>query len=124
MKLFARLVFIAAVLSSAFPLRAAFPFAEATIDDLQRRMAAGELTAHELTLAYLNRIAEIDQSGPRLNAIIELNPDALAIAGTLDAERMAGRVRGPLHGIPVLIKDNIATADAMETTAGSLALIG
>lgn len=124
MKFPAPFVFVAAVLVSTLPVRAAFPFAEATIDDLQRRMAAGELTAHELTLAYLNRIAEIDQAGPRLNAVIELNPDALAIAGTLDEERKAGRVRGPLHGIPVLIKDNIATADAMETTAGSLALIG
>ncbi len=106
------------------PLRAAFPFAEATIDDLQRRMAAGELTASALTQAYLTRIAEVDQAGPTLNAVIEVNPDALAIAEKLDAERKAGRVRGPLHGIPVLIKDNIATADKMETTAGSLALVG
>ncbi|MSU24667.1 MAG: amidase [Opitutus sp.] len=106
-------------------IRAAdFPFAEATIDDLQARMAAGTLTSHELTAAYLARIAEIDRAGPKLNAIIELNPDALAIAEKLDAERKAGRVRGPLHGIPVLIKDNIATADQMETTAGSLALVG
>ena len=106
------------------PLRAAFPFAEATIDDLQARMAAGTLTARALTEAYLGRIAEIDRAGPRLNAIIELNPEALAIAERLDAERKAGKVRGPLHGIPVLIKDNIATADKMETTAGSLALVG
>lgn len=101
-----------------------FPFAEATIEGLQQRMEAGNLTARELTAAYLQRIAEIDQSGPRLNAVIEVNPDALAIAERLDAERKAGRVRGPLHGIPILIKDNIATADRMETTAGSLALIG
>ena len=102
----------------------AFPFAEATIDGLQARMAAGTLTAHELTVAYLGRIAQIDQAGPKLNAIIELNPEALAIADRLDVERKAGRVRGPLHGIPILIKDNIATADRMETTAGSLALVG
>ena len=102
----------------------AFPFAEATIDDLQSRMAAGTLTSRELTAAYLNRIAHIDRAGPKLNSVIELNPDAMAAAETLDAERKAGRVRGPLHGIPVLIKDNIATADKMETTAGSLALVG
>ena len=112
-------------LAAAFAARAAeFPFAEATIDDLQARMSAGTLTAHTLTAAYLARIAEIDQAGPKLNAVIELNPDALAIADALDAERKAGHVRGPLHGIPVLIKDNIATADRMETTAGSLALVG
>jgi amidase len=102
----------------------AFLFAEATIDDLQARMAAGALTARELTAAYLQRIADVDQAGPKINAIIELNPDALAIATQLDAERKAGRVRGPLHGIPILLKDNIATADRMETTAGSLALVG
>lgn len=105
-------------------LQAAFPLAEATIDDLQRRMTAGELTARSLASAYLGRIAAIDQAGPKLNAVIELNPDALAIADQLDAERRDGRVRGPLHGIPVLIKDNIATTDRMETTAGSLALVG
>lgn len=101
-----------------------FPFAEATIDDLQARMAAGTLTARTLTEAYRERIAEVDRAGPRLNAVIELNPDALAMADRLDAERKAGKVRGPLHGIPVLLKDNIATADTMETTAGSLALVG
>lgn len=106
------------------PLRAAFPLAEATIDDLQARMSAGTLTARRLTAAYLERIVEIDRAGPKLNAIIELNPDALTLADQLDAERRAGRVRGPLHGIPVLLKDNIATADKMETTAGSLALVG
>ncbi len=103
---------------------AKFPHAEATVADLQARMGAGTLTARELTAAYLQRIAELDQAGPKLNAVIELNPDALAIADQLDAERKSGRVRGPLHGIPVLIKDNIATADGMETTAGSLALVG
>ncbi|MBL9201499.1 MAG: amidase [Opitutaceae bacterium] len=102
----------------------AFRFAEATIDDLRARMAAGGLTARELTAAYLERIAQIDRAGPKLNSIIELNPDALALADKLDAERKAGRVRGPLHGMPILLKDNIATADRMETTAGSLALVG
>ncbi len=120
----ARAILAVLLLASAASLRAAFPFAEATIEDLQRKMAAGELTARALTEAYLQRIAEIDSAGPRLNSIIELNPDALAIADQLDAERRAGKVRGPLHGMPVLIKDNIATADRMETTAGSLALVG
>ncbi len=101
-----------------------FRFAEATIDDLQGRMAAGTLTARELTAAYLDRIAQIDQAGPRLNAVIEVNPDALEIATRIDAERQAGKVRGPLHGIPVLLKDNIDTADRLATTAGSLALVG
>jgi amidase len=104
--------------------RAGFPFAEATIDGLQQQMAAGRLTSHELTAAYLQRIAEIDRAGPKLNSVIELNPDAMAIADRLDAERKAGHVRGSLHGIPVLIKDNIDTADQMQTTAGSLALVG
>ena len=124
-----RLIPCVALLACAFALTArsatpAFPFAEATIDDLQARMAAGTLTSRELTAAYLERIAQIDQAGPKLNSVIQLNPDALAIAEKLDAERKAGRVRGPLHGIPILIKDNIATADKMETTAGSLALVG
>ena len=116
---------VAAVLFClATTVRAAFPFAEATIDDLQRRMAAGELTSRALTAAYLERIEEIDRGEPKLNSVIEVNPEALAIAEKLDAERRSGRVRGPLHGIPILIKDNIATADFMQTTAGSLALIG
>lgn len=101
-----------------------FAYDEATIEDLQARMNAGWLTSQDLTAAYLRRIAEIDRAGPKLNAVIELNPDALAIAAQLDEERKAGKIRGPLHGIPVLIKDNIGTADRMETTAGSLALVG
>ena len=104
--------------------RAGFPYAEATIADLQEQMKSGKLTSAALTAAYLARIAEVDQAGPKLNAIIELNPDAVVIAQKLDAERKSGLVRGPLHGIPVLIKDNIGTADKMETTAGSLALVG
>jgi amidase len=106
----------------------AFEFDETTIGDLQRRMSAGDISAHSLTQAYLARIQEIDsrsnKSGPGLNAVIEVNPDALAIAADLDKERKAKGPRGPMHGIPVLIKDNIDTADRMQTTAGSLALVG
>ena len=87
-------------------------------------MAAGSLTALALTRAYLERIASIDHSGPRLNSIIETNPDAEAIAVALDQERANGSLRGPLHGIPIVLKDNIATDDRMQTTAGSLALVG
>ncbi len=97
---------------------------ELTIAEIQTRMAAGELTAVALTEAYLARIAEIDRAGPTLNSVIEINPDALEIADGLDGEREAGQVRGPLHGIPILLKDNIDTADRMQTTAGSLALAG
>ena len=103
---------------------AEFAFAEATIAGLQTRMQSGQLTSVALTQAYLQRIAAIDRAGPRLSAVLELNPDALAIAAQLDAERKAGKLRGPLHGIPVLIKDNLDTADRMQTTAGSLALVG
>src|SRR4029077_15785678 len=96
---------------------------EATIAALQQRMASGRDTARSLAEKYLARIDDIDRNGPALRAVIERNPDALAIADRLDAERKAGRLRGPLHGIPILIKDNIATADQMMTTAGSLALV-
>ncbi|MCX6032874.1 MAG: amidase, partial [Chloroflexi bacterium] len=97
---------------------------ETSISELQTRMATGELTAVGLAETYLRRIAELDQAGPALHAVIEVNPDALAIAASLDAEREAQEPRGPLHGIPVLLKDNIDTADKMMTTAGSLALAG
>ncbi len=97
---------------------------EADIATLQAAMQSGETTSVALVRAYLARIRAIDKTGPRINAVIELNPDAIAIARALDRERKLGKTRGPLHGIPVLIKDNIATLDAMETTAGSLALIG
>ncbi|TWI62469.1 amidase [Pseudoduganella lurida] len=97
---------------------------EAGVERQQALMAANKLTSHALTSRYLARIAKIDKAGPRLNAIIELNPEALKIAQELDRERQAGKVRGPLHGIPVLLKDNIATADRMSTSAGSLALDG
>src|ERR1022692_227023 len=96
-----------------------FEMEEATVADLQKRMSAGSLTASALTQRYLERIAAIDKRGPALNSVIELNPDALSIAAALDAERIAKGPRGPLHGIPVLIKDNIDTADRMMTTAGS-----
>ena len=101
-----------------------FPYAELSVADLQSRMAKGTLTSRTLTAAYLARIAAVDRSGPTLNSVIETNPDALTIAAERDAERRAGKVRGPLHGIPVLIKDNIDSADRMQTTAGSLALVG
>lgn len=104
--------------------RQPFALAEASIAELQRQMSAGERTAVDIARLYLERIAAIDSRGPALRAVIEINPDALAIAAALDRERAARGPRGPLHGIPVLLKDNIATADKMETTAGSLALVG
>ena len=97
---------------------------EASAAELQAAMTAGKLTARGLTAQYLARIKAIDQRGPVINSIIEVNPDALAIAEALDRERKTKGPRGPLHGIPVLIKDNIATACKMQTTAGSLALVG
>ena len=97
---------------------------EWTISELQEKMESGELTARRLAELYLERISEIDKEGPYINSIIELNPDALEIADTLDEERKAGKTRGMLHGIPILIKDNIDTADRMQTTSGSLALEG
>jgi amidase len=97
---------------------------EAGVVEQQAQMRAGKLTSHALVSQYLARIAAIDKAGPRLHAVIELNPDALSIASSLDRERAAGKVRGPLHGIPVLLKDNIATGDKMCTSAGSLALDG
>ncbi|HEY4305795.1 MAG TPA: amidase [Gemmatimonadaceae bacterium] len=100
----------------------AFALEEATIDDLQARMRAGRDTAQSLVQQYLARIDAVDQKGPAINAVIELSPDARAIAAQLDSERKSGKLRGPLHGIPMLIKDNIDTADKMHTTAGSLAL--
>jgi amidase len=93
-----------------------------SVAELGALMQRGALTSHDLTQRYLTRIAQMDKAGVALNAVIELNPDALAIADQRDAERKAGTTRGPLHGIPVLIKDNIGSADKMRTTAGSLAL--
>jgi amidase len=103
---------------------AAFELDEVTITDLQEAMKSGKYTARSIAEKYLARIQQIDKQGPAINAVIELNPDALAIADALDKERKEKGVRGPLHGIPVLIKDNIDTADKMMTTAGSLALLG
>jgi amidase len=101
-----------------------FELNEVTVDELQKRMQTGQTTSRSITQKYLDRINAIDKNGPKLNSIIELNPDALSIADALDKERKNGKVRGPLHGIPVLIKDNIDTADKMQTTAGALALEG
>src|SRR5947209_18386998 len=97
---------------------------EVTIAQLQATMSSGQVTAERLVELYLQRIETIDRQGPMLNSVIEINPDALEIARALDRERAEKGVRGPLHGIPVLIKDNIATDDRMQTTAGSLALVG
>lgn len=110
------------------PARADSPIdsqlAECTIDDLQKLMASGQQTSRSLVTAYLARIEAVDRQGPALRSVIELNPDAQAIADALDKERKERGPRGPLHGIPVLLKDNIDTADRMATTAGSLALVG
>jgi len=108
----------------ARPAASAVALEEATIDGLQEQMKAGRLTARRLTQAYLDRIEALDRKGPTLRSVIETNPEALAIADGLDAERKAKGPRGPLHGIPILIKDNLDTADRMTTTAGSLALAG
>src|SRR3989442_498938 len=97
---------------------------EATVADLQAAMTAGQLNAISLVNFYQTRIATLDQKGPKVNSIIEVNPDAQAIALQLDAERRAGRVRGPLHGIPIVLKDNVDTGDSMQTAAGSLGLVG
>ncbi len=96
---------------------------ETSIAELQSRMDSGELTSRQLVGMYLERIHALDSSGPGLNSVIELNPDALQIATELDRERAAGNVRGPLHGIPIAVKDNIDTADRMNSRAGSLALV-
>src|SRR5712672_2863049 len=103
---------------------APFALEEATLADLQAGMAAGRMTARSITQQYLTRIAELDKKGPTLRHVLETNPEALAIADSLDRERKAGQVRGPLHGLPILLKDNIDTADRMITTAGSWALAG
>jgi amidase len=111
--------------SSSEPLSDPPPFelSEVSIADLQKGLETGTHTARSLTEKYLARIAAVDSGGSKVNSIIELNPDALQLAEESDRERSSGRVRGPLHGIPVLVKDNIDTADRMKTTAGSLALV-
>jgi len=106
------------------PEQQSFALAEMTVTQLQDGMRSGKLTSRGITQTYLRRIAALDRQGPTLRAVLETNPDALSIAEQLDAERKAGKVRGPLHGIPVIVKDNIDTHDKMQTTAGSLALEG
>ena len=101
-----------------------FEFDEVTVDDLQRMMESGEHTARSITEAYIERIEAMDRRGPELRSMIEVNPDALEIADQLDAERRSSGPRGPLHGIPVALKDNLDTHDRMTTTAGSFALEG
>jgi amidase len=115
----------AAPLNARTPLRAATiatAVEEAPASDLLARLENGTTTSEALVRAYLDRIATLDRAGPTLRAVLSLNPDALAQARLLDAERKAGTLRGPLHGLPILIKDNVETGDAMPTTAGSLAL--
>jgi amidase len=101
-----------------------FDLNEITIDELQERMSSGKLSSKKITEMYLKRIAKMDKQGPTLNAVIELNPDALEIAEQMDEERKNGKIRSRMHGIPVLIKDNIDTGDKMMTTAGATAMIG
>lgn len=119
----------AAALSLAVPaeelaaaVEPAFDPVEQSIASLQRALAAGAVTSEALTAAYLARIARFDQHGPGYRSVLALNPQALAAARLLDAERRANKLRGPLHGIPIIVKDNIETADSMATTAGSVAL--
>jgi amidase len=101
-----------------------FELNEESIASLQEKMGSGKYTVEQITKLYLDRIDAIDKKGPLLNSVIEINPDALSIAKSLDDERKAGKIRGPLHGIPVLIKDNINTGDKLHTTAGALAMQG
>jgi amidase len=117
-------LFSTVTLGAQPPARPSADVDEATIADLQQRMQSGQETARSLVEKYLARIDAIDRNGPSLHSVIETNPDALEIADRLDAERKSRGPRGPLHGVPILLKDNIATADRMMTTAGSLALVG
>jgi amidase len=110
--------------SEAESAAGSFELDEMTVIDLQDGMTSGRFTAHSITEKYLARIEAIDKHGPAINSVLEVNPDALSIAKALDKERKQKHIRGPLHGIPVLIKDNIDTSDRMMTTAGSLALVG
>ena len=110
--------------TSIRPAQQTLELEEITVADLQKKMQSGEETSVSITKAYLARIEQIDRSGPLLNSIIELNPEAIQIAENLDKERKMGKLRGALHGIPILVKDNINTGDQMMTTAGSIALLG
>lgn len=120
----ALLLIISLALAATQAPATSFPLEEVAIAQLQEWMRSGRYSSEALTRMYLDRIRAIDESGPEINAIIEVNPDALAMAAEMDRERRAGRVRGPLHGVPIVVKDNIDTADRMMTTAGSLALVG
>ena len=117
-----RLLLVAGLLCLAACGKPPADLAEATIADLQDRMQEGELTAERVAEWYLARIDAIDRSGPALRSVIEVNPDALEIARELDRERLASGARGPMHGVPVLLKANIDTGDKLHTSAGSLAL--
>src|SRR5216110_2409942 len=126
-----RILLLAALLApastfgqSATPTSIPTQHNEATVAQLQAEMASGSLTSEQLTQEYLARIMALDQNGPGVNAVMELNPDELAAARQADQQRRRGVVLGPLHGIPVLLKDNIDTGDKMQTSAGSLALVG
>src|SRR5712691_7493849 len=121
-----QILLLALLESSGAAAAGAAPFghAEATVAQLQAEMAAGRLTSEQLTRDYIQRIVALDQNGPGVNAVIELNPDAISMALDADAKRRRGIVLGPLHGIPILLKDNIDTGDRMQTTAGSFALVG
>ena len=112
---------ITSLLRQSVSAAGGFDFVEKSISELQTAMASGQLTSRDLTLGYIRRIQSLN---PLLHSVIELNPNAIAIATQLDVERRQGHVRGPLHGIPLLVKDNIATDDQMQTTAGSLAIYG
>jgi amidase len=111
-------------MGAAVPPSGAFELEEMTIAELQEGMKSGKYTARSICEMYLARIEEIDKRGPTIKSVLEINPDVLSIADQLDKERREGKVRGSLHGIPVLVKDNIGTADKMNTTAGSYALLG
>jgi len=126
LRFFGLVVLLAATLGgrSGTAQEAACDVIETPIAALQEAMEEGRCTSRAIVEAYLARIESIDRSGPTLRSMIEVNPDALALADELDRERAAGRVRGPLHGIPVVVKDNVGTADRMSTTAGALALDG
>src|SRR5829696_1225363 len=117
---------VLAIFLLAAPQAPAPPFAldEVTAVQLQDWMSSGRYSSRQIAEIYLRRIEEIDRRGPELRSVVEINPDALSIADALDAERKSKGPRGPLHGVPILIKDNIDTADKMATTAGSLALEG
>src|SRR5256884_2508924 len=101
-----------------------FELEDATIAELQAGMASGKYTSRSITATYLQRVEALDRKGPGLRSVLETNPEALAQATALDTERKAKGPRGPLHGIPILVKDNVATRDRMQSTAGSLALVG